>query len=93
MWSGNSATQGRGDTDSGVSKPTLEDLTRNLIMQHTAQLQAQQNNGGQGLHEQVAHLTHRLEDTQASITALEVTVNSQMQAIQEILGIVRRDGK
>jgi transposase len=98
MWSRSSARQqqGRDDTDAGggdenAVKPTLEELTRSLITQHMAQLDARQNSGGQHLHEHVTQLTHQLEDTQASIAALEVTVSSQMQAIQEILGIVRRD--
>lgn len=69
------------------------ELLQCVLARQDAQIHAEQNTGGQGIHEQVARLAHSLQDTQTSVKSLETTVSAQSENIQEILRILRERGR
>jgi peptidoglycan hydrolase CwlO-like protein len=87
-----STPQGASDDNDVNGIVAANELLCHVLARHDAQIQAQHNNVGQGIHEQVARLSHQVDDTQTSIESLETTVNAQADNIREILRILHGRG-
>lgn len=87
-----STPQGASDDNVVNGIVAANELLHHVLARQDAQIQGQHNNGGQGIHEQVARLTHQVNDTQTSIESLETTVKAQGDNIREILRILHGMG-